>query len=282
MAGGLHQCGVELVEIHAGLDPEGQRLGGGHRVHEPGQVEKQLDGVAAAAGAEVEDLLRVAHRLQQRQGPGEGLRGAAGVDRERARLGADRLPGHRGVDKSISRASRGGERPAAHLQRAGAHLDHQRARRQRGDRPLGAVEDLVHGGGPGQAGDEDLGAAHAVAHRVRGPRARLCCPASACGVEVEGRHLVTGRAQWRHMWLPMWPRPMNPTRRRVPGAPSASCLRPARRAHDDPAGSGPRRPRRARSPSPGAPGSASMPSASTRTGSASMKSRRSGVQPGGS
>jgi hypothetical protein len=115
------QCG----QIDPGLDPDRQRLGGGDSLDEPGEVEQELDGVAAPAGAEQEDPLRVSDRLEHRQRPSEGLGLPARVDRQRPRLGADGLARHGRVEQRDTRGVGLGPGAAADLEGAGAHVDHQ-------------------------------------------------------------------------------------------------------------------------------------------------------------
>ena len=78
----------ERVEVHARRPREQQRLGERGRVGRAERVVDQLQHLALAELADVHDHL--AHRLEDRLRAGEVLGGAAGHDRERARLGARR------------------------------------------------------------------------------------------------------------------------------------------------------------------------------------------------
>ena len=62
MAGELAQRGVEPIEIDTGLDADGERLGGGNGLHEPGQVQQELHDVPGAVVPDVEDPFGITDR----------------------------------------------------------------------------------------------------------------------------------------------------------------------------------------------------------------------------
>ena len=92
--GAGQQAAAQGGQVDAGPGADHEHLGGGGQLREPEQVDHELDAVAGAVAADVQDALRIAHRGQQRERVQEGLPVAADEDLQRAR---PRPAGHAGA-----------------------------------------------------------------------------------------------------------------------------------------------------------------------------------------
>ena len=205
---------MKLVELDAGLDPDSERLGRCNRLHEPGQVQQQLDGVAAPVAAEMEDPIPVADRFEHRQRALERLSVPAHVDRQRAGASADRLARDRRIEQGHAARARLLEELAARPPASWCSSSTTSAPGcSAAIAPSGPASTCSTSGGPGR-----------LVIRISAPRAHSATESERAGT---GGHGAGDRARrrrskavtsnpaaitWPHIGAPMFPSPMKPTR----------------------------------------------------------------------
>jgi hypothetical protein len=157
---------VELAEpeVDVGAAADHQRLGERGAVDGADRVGDDLDRLALADLAGVDDLL--AHRLEQRPGALHVLVAAAAHDRERAVLGLGSRAGHGGVDEAVALVREGAADAAGVLGRDRRAVDEQRLLGRAVGGAVLAEQHLLHLGAVDHHRDHGVGAVGGLSGRA--------------------------------------------------------------------------------------------------------------------
>jgi len=231
-------------------------------VREPQQIDHQLDGVAGTVPAHVDDPLRVAHRLEHRPHPREHHRLAADEDLQRAGPRSGRHPAHRRVQDRDVAGNGMCPDPVGHRRDARGHVHPDGAGPHRVEQRAAAEQHVLDVARGRQHRDHHVRAGAGLPGRA-GPGG----PGTDQGVGCRRAHVVHRQVEARGE---------DARAHRRAHVPQADEAHPQASSHRATASSS------TAAPSPGSRGTRTHPSASIHTGSARKKSRRCGVQPGGS